>query len=286
MATESLSEVVPGVQRVPTLFEHPAFGSIRIIEQGSEPWFVARDVAVALGYADPANAIQRHCKKVNDSNMGVSSQVPSPKIIPESDVYRLVMRSNLPHAERFQDWVVEEVLPSIRRTGGYMHAMPDDTPEAIMARAVLVAQDTIKRLQDETAALQAQVTQDRPKVVFADSIAISETCILVRELAKLIKQSTGYDIGERRLFAWLRQRGYLHKTGSDHNMPTQKSMDMSLFVIQEGARIGSSGKSHITKTPKVTGKGQIYFVNKFKEIYESGHLSALPAASTLQEVEA
>lgn len=117
------------------IFEKEEFGSVRVVMQGDEPWFVARDVAKALGYEDPADAVQRHCKKANNSNMGVSPGVPSPKIIPESDVYRLVMRSNLPNAVAFQDWVCDEVLPSIRKNGSYSTTLPDFANPAEAARA-------------------------------------------------------------------------------------------------------------------------------------------------------
>lgn len=256
------------------IFANEEFGKVRVIKHNGEPWFVARDVAVALGYEDPSRAVQQHCKKSNkitqigDSPVSVHTPPVNLLLIPESDVYRLVMRSNLPSAERFQDWVVEKVLPAIRRTGGYIHSHPSDTPESIMARAVLIAQDTIKRLQEKNTALEHQANVDRPKVVFAESIEVSKSTILVGELAKLIKQSTGYSIGQKRLFEWMRDNGFLHKSGSQRNMPTQRSIDRELFVIKEGCVIGNDGESHITKTSKVTGKGQLYFMNRFKEIME------------------
>ena len=192
----------------------------------------------------------------------------APLLVSEPGLYSLILRSRKPEAKAFKRWITHEVIPAIRRAGGYMAAGQNDTPESIMARAVLIAQDTITRLQERTAALETQAEVDRPKVVFADSIEVSKSTILVGELAKLVKQSTGHDIGQRRMFDWLRDNGFLHKRGSDRNMPTQKSMDMGLIVIKEGSRIGSSGESHITKTPKVTGKGQIYFVNRFREILD------------------
>lgn len=190
------------------IFENEAFGAVRVVEQNGEPWFVASDVAKALGYEKPNNAINDHCKKVSKFSYPESRQLQPYNIIPESDVYRLVMRSNLPDAERFQDWVVEEVLPSIRKHGAYL------TP------------------------------------------------------AKLIKQATGYDIGQNRFFDWLRDGGYLHKGGSQRNMPTQRCMDAGWMEIKEGSRIGSSGECHITRTTKITGKGQIYFINLFRSMTE------------------
>ena len=244
------------------IFEKEEFGSVRVVMKDGEPWFVARDVAVALGYADPADAVQRHCKKVNDSNMGVSPLVPSPKIIPESDVYRLVMRSNLPAAVDFQDWICEEVIPSIRKTGGYLATKPDDTPEVIMARAVLVAQDTIERLKQRTAELETDVARMKPKEIFADSVSASESSILVGQLAALLKQN-GMDIGQTRLFERLRNDSFLIGSGSRKNCPTQRALDMGLFEVKERAINNPDGSVRLTLTTKVTGKGQIYFVNRY-----------------------
>lgn len=255
------------------IFENEAFGAVRVVEQNGEPWLVASDVAKALGYVDPAQAIRDNCKKVNKITQQVSTtdRVHIPPItfliIPESDVYRLVMRSNLPDAERFQDWVVEEVLPSIRKHGAYL------TPAKL--EEVLMNPDTIIRLatdlkteREKRAALEAQAEADRPKVVFAESIEVAKTSILVGEMAKLIKQATGYDIGQNRFFDWLRDSGYLHKGGSQRNMPTQRCMDAGWMEIKEGSRIGSSGECHITRTTKITGKGQIYFINLFRSMTE------------------
>lgn len=249
------------------IFSNKAFGQVRVVERDGEAWFVARDVALALGYEDPADAVQRHCKKANDSNMGVSPTIPSPKIIPESDVYRLIMRSNLPDAERFQDWVCEEILPAIRKHGGYL--TPAKIEEALSDPDTLIRLATdLKAERQRRAALEQKVEADRPKVVFADSIEVSKTSILVGELAKLITQSTGYNIGQNRLYTWLREHGYIHKQGSQKRMPTQRSVNAGWIEIKEGTRIGADGESRITKTSKVTGKGQIYFINLFKEAAE------------------
>lgn len=248
------------------IFEKAELGSIRVIMKDGEPWFVASDVAMALGYTNRAEAIRDHCKKVNKINHHSKTLPPSPPvnflIIPESDVYRLVMRSNLPAATEFQDWVCEEVIPSIRRTGGYLATKPDDTPEVIMARAVLVAQDTIKRLEDRNSELEGAVSEMKPKALFADSVASSTSSILVGQLAALIRQN-GVDMGQNRLFEWMRGRGYLVSSGSRRNSPTQKSLNMGLFEVKERAINNPDGSVRLTLTTKVTGKGQIYFVNKF-----------------------
>ena len=245
------------------IFTHEAFGSVRAVERGGQPWFVARDVCDCLEIRtnDAANSLDEDEKGYESVvSLGGAQQT---LIVSEPGLYSLILRSRKPESKAFKRWITHEVIPAIRRTGGYMAAVQSDTPESIMARAVLVAQDTITRLQPRTSALEARAEADRPKVVFADSFEVSRSTILVGELAKLVKQSTGRDIGQRRMFDWLRDNGFLHKRGSDRNMPTQKSMDMGLIVIKEGSRIGSNGESHITKTPKITGKGQIYFINAF-----------------------
>ena len=246
------------------IFEKAEFGSVRVVMKGGEPWFVASDVAKALGYENPSRDVQRHCKKVNKITQTTDSVVPplTVLIIPESDVYRLVMRSNLSAATEFQDWVCDEVIPSIRKTGGYLLDRPDDTPESIMARAVLIAQDTIKRLEGRNSELEGVVSEMKPKALFADSVASSTSSILVGQLAALIRQN-GVDIGQNRLFEWMRGRGYLVSSGSRRNSPTQKSLDMGLFEVKERAINNPDGSVRLTLTTKVTGKGQIYFVNKF-----------------------
>lgn len=260
------ASVPPAVPAAPSvqIFASPVFGSVRVIERDGTPWFVAKDVCDALGYSNARDAVARHCKTkgvVKHDTLGGRQEL---SIIPEPDLYRLIMHSKLPAAEKFEEWVVGDVLPSIRQHGGYL------TPATL--EAALTDPDTIIRLatslkaeREKRIALEARSEADRPKVVFADSIAVSHSTILVGELAKLIKQATGRDMGQRRMFDWLRDNGYLHKRGSDRNMPTQRSMELGLFVIKEGARIGSGGECHITKTAKVTGKGQIYFVNKFQK---------------------
>lgn len=249
------------------IFENEAFGAVRVVEQNGEPWFVASDVAKALGYEKPNNAINDHCKKVSKFSYPESRQLQPYNIIPESDVYRLVMRSNLPDAERFQDWVVEEVLPSIRKHGAYL--TPAKLEEALLNPDTLILLATdLKAEREKRAVLEAQAEADRPKVVFAESIEVAKTSILVGEMAKLIKQATGYDIGQNRFFDWLRDSGYLHKGGSQRNMPTQRCMNAGWMEIKEGSRIGSSGECHITRTTKITGKGQIYFINLFRSMTE------------------
>lgn len=192
----------------------------------------------------------------------VNSENALPKFIPENIFYKLCMKANNEVARKFQDLVCDEILPSIRQNGGYIATKENDTDEEIMARALLVAQRTIERKNEKIKELETKVKEDKPKVLFADAVETSNTTILIGELAKIITQN-GYKIGQNKLFTWLRGNGYLIKRqGSDYNMPTQKSMEMELFEIKETAITHSDGHVTVNKTPKVTGKGQIYFVNK------------------------
>lgn len=179
------------------------------------------------------------------------------------------MRSDKPQAEPFQDWVCGEVLPSIRKTGGYIAAKPDDTPEEIMARALIIAQDTMKRQSERISKLQVEnkekadkIAADAPKVLFANALKASDRSILVGELAKILKQN-GCDTGQKRLFAWLRENGYLMKGGSERNQPTQRSMELGLFEVTKGVVTRPDDTVITTVTTKVTAKGQEYFINKF-----------------------
>jgi len=194
-------------------------------------------------------------------------------IIPESDVYRLIMRSRLPEAERFEEWVVGEVLPSIRKHGGYLTPEKlEETllnPDTLIKLATNLKDEQEKRFAAEAVAeaANAQIEADRPKVLFAESIETSVDTILVGDLAKLIQQATGYQIGQRRLFAWMREECFLHKAGSNYNLPTQRSMNLKVFVVKETTHTTPNG-TRITRTPKVTGKGQTYFINKFAQIQQ------------------
>ena len=247
------------------IFENAEFGKIRTIVIDDEPWFVGKDVAAALGYAKPENAIANHVDEEDKTStliQGSGSNYKSKTIvINESGVYSLVFGSKLPTARAFKRWVTHEVLPAIRKTGSY-HAsgsyMIDDPIER--ARAWIREQEERKQLAAANAAMQ-------PKALFADAVSASETSILIGGLAKLIKQN-GVDIGQKRLFDWLREHGFLIKNGTDKNMPTQRAMERGLFEVKEGSFVDGNGVNRITRTTKVTGKGQIYFVNRFLKAVE------------------
>lgn len=238
------------------IFNNAEFGQVRTTDIGGQPYFVANDVACALGYKRPADAITQHCKGSVKHRYLTSGGMQEVKVIPESDLYRLIIKSKLPSAERFEAWVMEEVLPSIRKTGGYISGQETMTDAELMAKALLVAQKQIEERNRQIEVMQ-------PKALFADAVSASEKSILVGELAKLIKQN-GVDIGQQRLFSWMRDNGYLiRRKGSDWNMPTQYAMDLGLFSIKETTITHSDGHISISKTVKVTGKGQVYFINKF-----------------------
>lgn len=236
------------------LFNNPEFGAVRAVEVDGEPWFVGKDVAQALGYNDTDQALRKH---VDDEDkltrrFDGSGQGRSMTTINESGLYSLVLSSKLPGAKKFKRWVTAEVLPTIRKTGGYQ--LPKDYPSALRALA-----DTTEKLL----AAEAENEANKPKVLFADAVSTAKTSILVGELAKLLKQN-GVDIGQNRLFGWLRENGFLiRRNGTDFNMPTQKSMDLGLFEIKETVVSHADGHTSVNKTPKVTGKGQQYFVQRF-----------------------
>ena len=247
------------------IFNSEEFGEIRTITKDNETYFVGKDVAKALGFTNPRDAIATH---VFDEDKGVDTiDTPGGKqsmtVINESGVYALVFGSRLESAKRFKHWVTSEVIPSIRKNGGYIAGQETLSDEELMAKALLVANNKIAERDRIIEQKQARIEQMKPKEIFADAVATSHTSILVGDLAKLICQN-GYQIGAKRLFSWLRDNGYLIKRkGADWNMPTQKSMEMGLFEIKESTHINGSGCNVTTRTPKITGKAQVYFVNKF-----------------------
>ena len=237
------------------IFNSPEFGQIRTIERGGEPWFVGKDVAAALGYSDTKSALTDHVdsedKQIIQRGQIATLDIPNRgmTIINESGLYSLVLSSKLPGAKQFKRWITSEVIPSIRKHGAYM------TPDKL--------EQNLKDEQEKRRALQEQVEAQRPAVIFAGAVETSKSSILIGELAKILKQN-GIKIGPIRLFEWMRQNGYLiRRNGSDYNMPTQRAMEMGLFEIKETSIVHADGHTSISKTPKVTGKGQVYFVDLF-----------------------
>jgi len=230
---------------------------VRTVVIKGEPWFVAKDVCDVLGIADNTTATRDLGEDELTRIVCVSGgQRREMTAVNESGLYALIFKSRKPEAKAFRKWVTAEVLPAIRRTGGYIRAEEEETPEEIMARALIVAKDTIDRMKTRIEAM-------KPKALFADAVSSSHTTILVGELAKILKQN-GVDMGQNRLFQWLRENGFLiRRGGTDHNMPTQRAMELGLFTIKENAITHSDGHVTVTKTPKITGKGQVYFTNLF-----------------------
>lgn len=246
------------------IFSNSEFGEIRTITKDNETYFVGKDVAKALGFANPRDAIATH---VFDEDKGVDTidtlgGKQSMTVINESGVYALVFGSRLESAKRFKHWVTSEVLPSIRKNGGYIAGQETMSDEELMAKALLVANNKIAERDKIIEQKQARIEQMKPKEIFADAVSASHTSILVGDLAKLICQN-GYKIGQNRLFDWLRDNGYLMKYGTSRNMPQQKYVEQGLFEVKESNLQNPDGSVRITRTTKVTGKGQVYFVNKF-----------------------
>ncbi len=245
------------------VFNNPEFGNVRTMEIAGEPYFVGKDIAEILKYTNPQKALRDHID-VEDKTVNDSFTVNGTKgiLINESGLYSLILSSKLPNAKKFKRWVTAEVLPPIRKHGAYM--TPDKIEEVLMnPDTIIQLANTLKAERECNLALAEQIEQDKPKVLFADAVSSSKTSILVGALAKLLKQN-GVEMGQKRLFAWLRENGYLiRQKGSDWNMPTQSSMERGLFEIKESTHLDGNGCNITTKTPKVTGKGQQYFINLF-----------------------
>ena len=236
---------------------------VRTIQNDGEPWFVLRDVCNVLGLGTPARVAERldpdevSQTHITDS-MGRQQEMT---IINESGLYNVILRSDKPEAKPFRKWVTSEVLPTIRRHG--MYATPD-TVEKMLADpdTTIKLLETIKQERAARLALEAQAEADKPKIIVADAVSASHTSILVGDLAKLLRQN-GVEIGQNRLFSFLREKGYLCSQGERYNLPTQRSMDRGWFQVKETTINQPNGSVRITRTVKVTGKGQQYFINLF-----------------------
>ena len=237
------------------------FGTVRAIGENGETWFIASDVCSALGLANVTNAVRR---LDDDETTLISIKGREMNAVNESGLYSLVLSSRKPEAKDFKRWITHDVVPAIRRTGGYIAAKADETPEEVMARALRIADDTMRRQKARIDAMEAEAAELRPKAIFADAVAASDGTCLVGELAKMARQN-GVPIGQNRMFAWLREGGWLGKSGCNRNVPTQRSMEMGLFRVKETAVTHSDGRVTVTRTPKVTGKGQAYFMAKLVE---------------------
>lgn len=262
------------------IFNNAEFGQIRTVTKDNEPWFVGKDVCEAFGDTNHKRSLSR----IDDDEKGVS-QIDTPggkqdmTVINESGLYALLFQMQPKKAKgvshndslieerikklnRFKKWVTSEVLPSIRKSGGYIAGQEQMTDAELMAKALLVAQRQIEQRNAIIEQQRAKIEADKPKTIFADAVSTSKTSILIGDLAKLICQN-GYQIGQKRLFEWMRENGYLIKGGSSYNMPAQRYIEQGLFEVKESTIQNPDGSVRITRTPKVKGKGQVYFVNKF-----------------------
>lgn len=235
---------------------------VRTVTINDEPYFVGKDVATILGYKKPENAIANHVEdedKTTTLIQGTGSNYKSKSvIINESGLYALILSSKLPTAKEFKHWVTSEVLPAIRKHGAYM---TDEKAFSVIHNADGLA-DLLQQAADQLKAKDIQIAEMKPKALFADAVSTSNSSILIGQLAKILRQN-GVNIGQNRLFAWMRKNGYLGTRGSNRNIPTQRSMELGLFKTKETVINHSDGHTTVNITTKVTGKGQQYFINKF-----------------------
>ncbi len=243
------------------LFDSEEFGRVRaMVDEDGAELFCAKDVAVALGYKDTKNAIKQHCKGVVKRHpLETPGGTQEMRFIAEPDVFRLIVRSKLPSAQMFEAWLFEEVLPALRRTGAYVAAPADETPEELMARALVAAKEAIARREERIEALRRSNDELRPKAVFADAVGDSGSLVLVRDMAKMLRQN-GVDIGGTRLYERLRGDGFIEKR---RNAPTQKAVEMGVMRLVEHTVKKPDGEVKLSATPKITGKGQEYFMRRY-----------------------
>ena len=243
------------------VFQNDRFGNIRVVLISGKEHFCASDVAKSLGYARPNDAVSQHCRST------VKHSIPHPQnpkkelevtFIPEGDLYRLITHSKLPSAEEFERWVFEEVLPSIRQHGAYM---TQQTLERALTSPDFLIELATQLKHEQEARKMAEITieEQRPKVLFADSVSASQNSILIRDMAKLLKQN-GVNTGEKRFYMWLREHGYIEKNTTK---ATQKSLNLKVMEMKETVISKADGTTFTSLTTVVTGKGQQYFINKF-----------------------
>lgn len=243
------------------IFENSEFGTLRGIEINGESWLVGKDVAERLGYSNPRDALARHVDDEDKSTVAFhdgTSGNPNVTVINESGVYSLIMGSKLPNAKKFKRWVTSEVLPAIRKHGGYL--TPEKVEEALLNPDTLIRLATeLKDEREKRRALESKVAEDRPFTGFGRAIAASSDAILVREFAKLANNA-GIQIGQNRLYGWLRERGYLMRD----NKPYQKYVDSGWFKLKESTITTIEGNM-VRTTTLITGKGQMALMQKLKE---------------------
>lgn len=245
------------------IFNNDEFGEIRTAVVNNEPMFCLSDICKSLGLSQPSKVKERLSEKgVRTIPTLTSGGEQNLLYISEPNLYKAIFQSRKESAERFTEWVTSEVLPSIRKNGGYIAGQETLSDEELLSKALMVAKKKIEEKNQLIAMQDSRIQEMRPKEIFADAVSASHTSILIGDLAKLICQN-GYQIGQKRLFGWLRENGYLVKSGSSRNMPMQRYIEQGLFEIKESSVQNPDGSVRTTRTTKVTGKGQVYFVNKF-----------------------
>lgn len=262
------------------IFKNSEFGEVRVVERDNKPWFVGKDVANILGYSNTRKAIIDHVDEEDKNTVTIRDGIqgnPNQVVINESGLYSLILSSKLPNAKRFKHWVTSEVLPTIRKHGAYMSSEVIEktllSPDYLIRLATNLKEEKAKR-----ALAEAQIERDKPKVLFADTVSASSQSCLVGELAKLISQeairsgNASIKIGQNKMFAWLRNNGYLCKSGERKNQPLQQYVEQGLFELKKGSYVDSNGTNVTTTTTKITGKGQIYFTNKFLGVNYANHI--------------
>lgn len=248
------------------IFKNNEFGEIRTVTKNNEPWFVAIDVCNALELSNPTVVVGRldedERTKFNLGRQGMTN------IVSEYGLYNLILASRKKEAKKFKRWITHEVIPTIRKHGAYMSSEVIEKtlsdPDYLIRLATNLKEEKAKR-----ALAEAQIERDKPKVLFADTVSSSNKSCLVGELAKLISQEAirrgeiNKKIRQNNLFAWMRSSGYLCKSGERKNQPLQQYVEQGLFELKKGTYVDGNGVNVLTTTTKVTGKGIIYFINKF-----------------------
>ncbi|MEE6719221.1 phage antirepressor [Limosilactobacillus reuteri] len=243
----------------PQLFDFKG-QSVRTVTINDEPYFVGKDVAKILRYSNTQRSVNAHVDSEDKRGYQISTPYGTQEmtVINESGLYSLILSSKMPQAKEFKHWVTSEVLPAIRKHGAYM---TDKKAFDVVHNANGLA-DLLQQAADQLKAKDIQIAEMKPKALFADAVSTSNSSILIGQLAKILRQN-GVNIGQNRLFAWMREHGYLGIRGSNRNVPTQRSMELGLFKTKETVINHSDGHTTVNITTKVTGKGQQYFINKF-----------------------
>ncbi len=243
------------------VFNNTEFGQVRAVIEESEIWLIGKDITEKLEYQNGSRDINRHTDEEDRREVVINDGIQNRKVLAvnESGLYSLILGSKLSTAKKFKKWVTSEVLPTIRKHGMYATDELLNNPDLLIQVAT-----QLKKEREEKRVLQLKIQEDKPKVLFAEALEVSDNTILIGELAKLLRQN-GIDIGQNRLFERLRADGYLiRKKGESYNLPTQRAMDQELFQIKTRTINNPDGSIRTTRTTKITGKGQVYFINKFK----------------------